>query len=136
MSNGIPEDLKKQELVSLTDILTKERNVISTSSTTNNTNNENASVQRSEIIDKQKREGENLWSTILEQSSKNIRKRMEPRHLLIMGDRYSGKSSFLARLQRLDLGELKEGIALDYAFLDIQAESSKGTDDGKDVICK
>jgi len=137
----IPDDLKKQELAALTEILSKERTdsssttstpqLNSNSTTTTTTTSTSGTTTKQTQSQTKLLQSDNLWNSILEQSIKAVRQKLEPRHLIVLGDRFSGKSSFIARLQRLDLGELREGIALDYAFLDIQAESSKGTDDGK-----
>ena len=129
----LPDDLKKQELASLTNILSKDKQ----------TNNNNNSLPENNVGSKQngtktastsnKPTGQeiNLWNKILEESSKNVRSRIEPRHLIILGNHYSGKSSLLARLQNMNANEIREGIALDYAFINIEDQISKTTDEGK-----
>lgn len=140
MASQLPEDLKKQELAALTDILSKERTENNNNGASSSSNNSNATPSTPSLNNKQQQpqqvkllQSDNLWNSILEQSINKVRQKLEPRHMIVLGDRFSGKSSFIARLQHLDLAELREGIALDYAFLDIQAESSKGTDDGNEM---
>jgi len=72
-------------------------------------------------------ESENLWEKILQEASRSVADRLESKHVLLLGDRSSGKSTLLARLQGLDIGELQRGVALDYSFIDIH--SSPEADD-------
>jgi len=72
-------------------------------------------------------EQENLWEKILNEASRSVADRLESKHVLLLGDRNTGKSTLLARLQGMDIGELQRGVALDYSFIDIH--SSPEADD-------
>jgi dynein light intermediate chain 1 len=73
-------------------------------------------------------EPENLWDKILSEASRSVADRLESKHVLLLGDRNSGKSTLLARLQGLDISELQGGIALDYSFIDIHSSPDADED--------
>jgi len=78
--------------------------------------------------DSKTEEPDNLWEKILSEASRSVADRLEPKHVLLLGDRNSGKSTLLARLQGLDISELQGGIALDYSFLDIHSSPDADED--------
>jgi hypothetical protein len=146
--SDFPEELKKRELASLTNVLAADRQspaaaasptIQSSASpapktatpTTNATGSTNAASPTSASTSGS--DSNNLWNKILDDASRSVRQRLEPRSLVILGNRFSGKSSLLARLQRLDINEVREGIALDYAYIDIFDETAT-RDDGKKEI--
>jgi len=63
----------------------------------------------------------NLWEQILTKASRSVADRVDSTNAIFLGNRLSGKSSLLARLEDADVSELKKGIALDYSFIEIFA---------------
>lgn len=63
----------------------------------------------------------NIWNSILSEASRAVADRLEQRTVLLLGERNSGKSSLLARLQGIDMSEAGKGVALDYSYIDITA---------------
>jgi len=72
-----------------------------------------------------KSEETNLWNSILQECSKSFSHRFETRNVLVLGDRNCGKSILLARLQGMDLGDIEQGVALDYSFLDVKTSEDE-----------
>lgn len=63
---------------------------------------------------------ENLWGTILKEASRSINDRLDAKNVLVLGDRNSGKSTLVTRLQGLDITQVEKGVALGYSFIDIR----------------
>jgi len=75
-------------------------------------------TQKDTTLDNDKEEG-NLWEKILSEASRSASDRLESKNIVVLGDRNCGKSTLVARLQGLDIAGLRNGLALDYSFLDI-----------------
>jgi GTPase SAR1 family protein len=63
---------------------------------------------------------ENLWNSILKESSRSINDRLDAKTVLVLGDRNGGKSTLVTRLQGMDITQVEKGVALGYSFLDIR----------------
>lgn len=71
---------------------------------------------------------ENLWESILAEASHSVADRLESKTVLVVGDRLCGKSTLLARLEGIDIADIRRGFALDYSFIDIH--TSPDQDEG------
>eukprot|EP01114_Cavostelium_apophysatum_P024828 TRINITY_DN987_c0_g1_i4.p1 TRINITY_DN987_c0_g1~~TRINITY_DN987_c0_g1_i4.p1 ORF type:complete len:166 (-),score=26.82 TRINITY_DN987_c0_g1_i4:203-700(-) len=69
-------------------------------------------------------EQENLWNKILSEASRSVNDRLESKTVLVLGEKNSGKSTLISRLQGLDASEVRKGIALDYSFIDIHGSET------------
>jgi len=63
----------------------------------------------------------NIWEKVLSESSRSVADRLQTKTVVVLGDRSSGKSSLLARVQGNDLQALRRGVALDYSFIDVKS---------------
>jgi dynein light intermediate chain 1 len=62
---------------------------------------------------------DNIWNQILADATRESANILEPRTVLILGDRNAGKSALLARLQGQEISALSKGHALSYTFIDV-----------------
>ncbi|PRP85614.1 dynein light intermediate chain [Planoprotostelium fungivorum] len=75
------------------------------------------------VIEEEDTSNVNLWEQILTKASRSVADRVESSNAVFLGNRLTGKSTLLAKIQGLDVSNLKKGIALDYGFVDIFASS-------------
>ncbi|KAL6067712.1 Cytoplasmic dynein 1 light intermediate chain 1 [Balamuthia mandrillaris] len=74
---------------------------------------------------------DNLWQQVLRDSAQKNHL-LESKTVLLLGDRSTGKSSLIARIQGLDHTEAsKDGVALDYTYLDVFM-----SDESDDVLAR
>jgi len=79
------------------------------------------------LISHESTESENLWNKILSEASRSVSDRLDSKTLLVLGDKNSGKSTLITRIQGLDIADMRKGVGLDYSFLDIHPENDDDT---------
>lgn len=72
-------------------------------------------------------EQENLWNKILSEASRSVNDRLDTKTVLVLGDKNTGKSTLVTRLQGGDIVKIQKGVALGYSFLDIRNNDDDDT---------
>ncbi|KAJ5077495.1 dynein light intermediate chain [Anaeramoeba ignava] len=73
-----------------------------------------------------------IWEKILNEVRARKTKTLDTTTLVVLGKKSSGKSTFLSRFCERDKNEFREGIALDYSYLEVRSNE----DDIEDVVSR